>query len=145
MKILPILKSILNETKTVPNIIYHGGDIDNLKQLKNKFEILTPEQKREFPSTGMGYIGLSASTDKSKARRYSQVFGNNLVLEIKIIGQLKILWVDTKNKAIDEIFTQKEIEKYQNEGYDAIIETTDDFESEVRILSAKHFKPLGII
>lgn len=36
MKILPILKLILNETKTVPNIIYHGGDIDNLKKLKNK-------------------------------------------------------------------------------------------------------------
>ena len=58
--------------------LYHGGELGNLTLLKKDFKILSPKSKLKLPSTGGGKIGLSATTDKNVARRYSSVFGNEI-------------------------------------------------------------------
>ena len=127
----------------IPRIVYHGGDIENLKALLNNFEILSPEEKLQFPSTGGGNFGLSTSTDKNNTKRYSSVFGNDYVLKIEVSPTVKIKHIDTNGDGIDNYFTHDELE-ILSEKYDAIMETDDLAEKESRILKSGKFKPLNI-
>lgn len=123
--------------------LYHGGDIENLKALKKRFTILTPDEKSEVPSTGGNKVGLSSSTDKSIAMRYSRAFGNNKLLKFSLSPEAKIYKVDSKGKGIDEILSNDEIAEIQKD-YDAI-QDVGCLEKEYRILKDRHVQHVTII
>jgi hypothetical protein len=133
------IKKILNEGLN-KKLIYHGGDIQNLKSLLKNFVILSPEEKLKLPSTGGGHIGLSASTIKEKALNYSLAFGNDKVLVMELLPSAKVLKI---KKEIDSL-TYIELEDLQKKGYDFIIEDHNDAENEIRILNSNKVRPLGI-
>lgn len=126
-----------------PNIIYHGGNCNNLKLLYNKFEILSSEEKMKYISTGGGNFGLSTTVEKSIAKKYSSVFGCKYVLSIKVKQNAKFLFIDTEGKGIDELYTYNELEKLSND-YDAVIEIDEGAEREVRILKPDNFEIIQI-
>lgn len=127
-------------------IVYHGGDINNLKSLNKSFRILTPDEKRILPSTGGGNIGLSASTNKSIAKRYSSVFGNDYVLAIKVDPSANIHGIDTDGNGIDMYLYDSEGNlKAELANYDAIVELDKGAEEELRILNSDKFSPIGLI
>lgn len=125
-------------------IIYHGSDINNLKNLLNEFKILTPEEKMKFPSTGGGNVGLSASRDKTLAKRYSQAFGNDKVLSIFVDPAANILQIDTNGDGIDSFMYGENGFKEELKQYDAIMEIDDAAEKEIRILNADRFTPIKL-
>lgn len=143
MKMMRIFRQLLLEGN-VPQYVYHGGDMDNLKSLYADFKIVSPEEKMQFASTGGGYFGLSTSRDKSKAKRYSQVFGNDYVLKIKVLPSATFHAVDTGGDGIDQVFDQSELEEFGKSGKDAVVELDDLAESEIRILRPDKFKPVAI-
>lgn len=95
-----------------------------------------------MPSTGGNKVGLSSSTDKSIALRYSKVFGNNKVLKFTLSGA-KVYTVDTKGKGLDEFLTNEEIETIQKK-YDAIQDIGCP-EKEYRILTNKGVRQTAIV
>ena len=140
--------NFLNKIKaaTAKNIsveLYHGGDISSLKALKNKFNILSPDEKKQVPSTGGNKVGLSSSTDKKIALRYSHVFGNNKVIKFTLSPEAKIYTVNSKGKGIDEILSNDEITEIQKK-YDAIKDYGCQ-EKEYRILKDRHVQHVVII
>ena len=147
------IEKILTDTQFYDNEIlnnnvdiYHGGDLNNIKNLIKNPVILSPEEKRLIPSnTGGNLIGLSTSLDIYNARKYSNGFGHNKILHLQLLKGANVLKVDTEGKGIDDIFTGIDLEKLQNKGFDAIIETDDLAEKEVRLLSMKKIKILDIL
>ena len=127
------------------NILYHGGHIDNLKSLLADFKIASPQEKMQYPSTGAGNIGLSATRDINIARRYSSVFGNNKVLAIQNLGA-DIFGIDTNGNGIDMYIYDEHGElKPELSKYDALVELDDNAEKEIRILKSDKFKAIGIM
>lgn len=125
--------------------LFHGGELSNLKMLKQGVKILTPEEKKHIPSTGLGKIGLSTTSDKKIAQRYSKVFGHGTVISLFLnTAQAKIYNIDTHGRGIDEVLTDDQILDLQAKGYDAIRDTGEESdylpEKEYRILNAKHIK-----
>ena len=141
-------KQFVNEsvenTNVIPTVIYHGGDCDNLKSLYKNFVILTPEEKMQYPSSGGGNFGLSATIEKSIAKKYSSVFGCKYVLSLKVNQNAKFLFIDTEGEGIDQLYSYDDLEKLADSGYDAIMETDDGAEKEVRILKPNNFKVIQI-
>jgi hypothetical protein len=137
--VVNILKSPLN--------IYHGADINNLKNFMANPRILSPEEKIKLPSNTGGYnVGLSTSTNIDKAKKYSKYgFGHSKVLHLQLISGAKIIQIDTKGDSIDDIFTGDDLENYQKQGIDAIIELDDSAENEARVLNFQHLKIIGVI
>jgi len=128
------------------NVVYHGGDIENLKSLKSSFNILSPDEKRRLSSTGGGNIGLSASLNKSKAKKYSSVFGNDMVLAIRVDPSANIYGIDTHGDGIDMyMYDDNGDLKPELVKYDAIVELDSGAEDEMRILKSDKFTPIGII
>lgn len=120
-------------------VLFHGGDIDNLKKLQKKVSILTPEQKLKLPSTGAGKIGLSTTTDKEIAKRYSLAFGHRKVLTLYLDSSAKIYPIDSKGKGIDEVISNDEMLNLKKQGYDAVSDSSHD-EKEYRILNSGKIK-----
>jgi hypothetical protein len=139
-------QSDINEgdENNIPDIIYHGGDCNNLKSLYNNFVISTPEEKMGFPSTGGGNFGLSATIDKTIAKKYSSIMGCNAVLSIRVNPSAKIIFIDTEGNGIDHYYTTENMEELVVHKYDAIMETDDGAEKEIRILRPDNFKVIGI-
>lgn len=125
-------------------IIYHGGDIENLKSLMSNFQILTPEEKMNFPSTGGGNVGLSASRDKKLAKRYSQAFGNDKVLAISVDPSANIYKIDTNGDGLDKFMYGENGFNEELNKYDAIMELDDYAEKEIRILNPDKFTPIRL-
>lgn len=123
--------------------LYHGGDIDNLKALKKRFTILNPDEKSGVPSTGGNKVGLSSSTDKSIAMRYSHAFGNNKLLKFTLAPDAKIYTIDSKGKGIDETLSNEEIAEIQK-NHDAIRDVGCQ-EKEYRILKDRHIQHIVIL
>ena len=117
--------------------LFHGSDIDNLQKLKKEITILTPEEKRHLPSTGLGKIGLSTTTDKNVAQRYSQVFGSRKIMKLFLKDSAKVFAIDSKGQGIDETLTDDELLDLQAKGYDAVSDLTHD-EKEYRLLNVKN-------
>jgi len=105
------LKTFESNKEKKPYIVYHGGDCDNLKSLYENFNVLSPDEKMKFPSSGAGKIGLSTSYDKSIAKKYSSAFGCKYVLVISVDQNSNFLYVDTKGQGIDEIYFNDELEE----------------------------------
>lgn len=127
------------------NIIYHGGDIGNLKSLLRDFRILSPDEKRLLPSTGGGNVGLSATRNVKLARRYSAAFGNDRVLAIKDLGADKH-GIDTNGDGIDMFMYDSDGNiKSEYADYDALVELDNGAEEEIRILKSDKFSPVGLI
>jgi len=140
-----LVAKILTEAESFRGInLYHGGDITSLNALLKNFEILSPEEKIKFPSTGGGFIVLSTSIRKQNALNYSRTFGNNKVLKLFLKPSAKVFFIDTKGKGIDGIFTDVDLEKIQAQGYDAIAEEDEGAEYEYRILSNRNIKVIGL-
>ena len=133
-----------NAANEIPDIIYHGGHCDNLKSLYKNFIILSPEEKMQYPSTGGGNFGLSATVDKYIAKKYSSVFGCKYVLSIKVNPNAKFLFVDTEGDGIDSLYDYNKLEKLSELGYDAIMEVDEGAEKEIRILKPSNFKVIKI-
>lgn len=149
-KLLRIIKEEIENFKfeilNKPITIYHGADIENIKSLIKNPRILPPEEKRTLRSNTGGYlIGLSTSSDINKARKYSNVFGHSKVLVMQLLFGAKIIKIDTNGNGIDNMFTGDDLENYQKQGVDAIIELDDTAENEVRILNSNHLKIMGIV
>lgn len=127
------------------DVIYHGGDINNLKSLLRDFKILTPDEKRLLPSTGGGNVGLSATRNVNLARRYSSAFGHNKVLAIRDIGAVSH-GIDTNGDGIDMfIYGDNGELRPELSEYDSLVELDNGAEEEIRILNADKFKPIGLV
>jgi hypothetical protein len=123
----------LSQPQTGEVTIYHGTSKEQADLLRKDFQILSPEEKLKFASTGGGNIGLSATTDKKVALQYAKSLGlTSDVFEAKINPNAKVIRTD---KYIDDLYSPAQLEKLQKQGYDAIISTAD--ENEVRILNPK--------
>lgn len=149
-KLLSIIREEIEkfnvETLNAPITIFHGADIENIKSLIKNPRILPPEEKRTLPSNTGGYlIGLSTSMDIDKARKYSNGFGHSKVLAMQLLSGAKVIKIDTDGNGIDNIFTGDDLENYQKEGVDAIIELDDNAENEIRILNSNYLKVIGIV
>ena len=149
-EILSIIKEEIEnfnvEILSTPIIIYHGADIENIRSLMKNPRVLPPEEKRTLPSNTGGYlIGLSTSSDVNKARKYSSGFGHSKVLAMQLLSGAKVIKVDTDGNGIDNIFTGDDLENYQKEGVDAIIELDHTAENEIRILNSNHLKIMEIV
>ena len=138
------INEVLESDNKVPSTIYHGGDCNNLKSLYKNFTILSPEEKMRFPSTGGGNFGLSATIDKNIAKKYSSVMGCKSVLSIRVNPRAKFIFVDTEGKGIDHLYTYENMEELVHHKYDAIMETDDGAEKEIRILRPDNFKVIGV-
>ena len=111
--------------------LYHGGY--GVDALNEDIKILTPEEKLKFPSSGVGLVGLSTTTDKEYARQFSQnIAGRNDVAELYLSDTAKIK--DIKG-AIDDL-SADEITKI-SKNFDVIKGTE---ENEYRILNPKVIK-----
>lgn len=149
-KLLNIIKEEIQDFTTErlsePIYIYHGADINNLMRFIANPTILPPEEKMKLPSNTGGYlIGMSTSTDINNARKYSTSFGHHKVLKLILTQGAKVIYVDTQDNGIDNIFTGDELENLQKNGIDAIIETDDYAEKEVRILNPNHLSIVGVV
>jgi len=123
---------------TAPEYVYHGGS--GIKALKDKFAILTPEQKQKLPSSNIGLTGLSMTTDINVAKQYSQAIGQTEQVFTAVINpEAKIYEVDTKGDGIDELFTDEQINDFVKQGYDAIQDVSG--EKEFRALTKKAIIP----
>lgn len=119
--------------------LYHGGEVGNLTVLKKNFKILSPKAKLKLPSTGSGKIGISTTTDKNVARRYSSAFGNKNILALYLKKNAKVHTINSQGKGIDEVMTDEELLDLQAKGYDAVYDVGSE-EKEYRILNAKNVK-----
>jgi hypothetical protein len=91
-------------------------------------------------------IGLSASANKSIAKRYSSVFGNDYVLAIEVDPSANIHGIDTDGNGIDMYLYDSEGNlKAELANYDAVVELDKGAEEELRILHADKFTPIGLI
>ena len=63
---------------------------------------------------------------------------------MQLLSGAKIIEVDTEGRGIDEVLTGDDLENYQKQGIDAIIESDDYAENEVRLLSTAHLKIIGL-
>lgn len=120
---------------TKPLKIYHGTSLENLQSIqKGGFET-NPDMRNNL--TGEGTLGVSFSTDKTVAQKYSQQYGNDQIAEAVLLPGSKVKVVDTKGNGIDNEYTFNDLEALQKQGYDAIQDTSSGQESEVRVLNSK--------
>jgi len=63
---------------------------------------------------------------------------------LKVNQNAKFLFIDTEGKGIDQLYSYDDLERLANSGYDAIMETDDGAEKEVRILKPNNFKVIQI-
>jgi len=56
----------------------------------------------------------------------------------------KIIFIDTEGKGIDHYYTAENMEELVSHKYDAIMETDNRAEKEVRILRPDNFKVIGV-
>ena len=89
---------------------------------------------------------MSASANKSIAKRYSSVFGNDYVLAIKVDPSANIHGIDTDGNGIDMYLYDSEGNlKAELSNYDGIVELDKGAEEELRILNSDKFTPIGLI
>jgi hypothetical protein len=138
------LNELDNYISEIPEYVYHGGDCDNISNLYKNFNMLSSEEKLKLPSTGGGNFGLSTSLDKNIAKRYSSVFGCKNILKIKVDPKSKFKTIDTNGDGIDEFYFPDDMQQLKNDGYDAIMDSGNQSESEIRILNFEMFKPISI-
>ena len=121
-------KSAEEFIKTQGTPVYHGGA--GAKNMTEKLNILTPEEKLKYPSSGGGYIGLSTTDVKSYAEDIAQTMTGSKkdIAEFYINPKAKVL--DIKDKHVDD-FSADELEKMAKK-YDVI---KSNQENEYRIIT----------
>ena len=125
---------------TPPKYVFHGSTDESIDALEKDFKILSPEEKMIIGGTGAGKIGLSLTYKPSIARKYSTALGGKKIGSFVVNENAKIYYVDADGRMIDEVISDAKMKELQNEGYDAILDTSNNTEFEYRALTENAIK-----